>query len=119
MANKLFGRATIVVDGQVLDTFRGASIDIGGVKRNPQPGANSTGGFTEELQPSKVECEIQMDASLSLTALGDIENATVQFRCDTGQVYLVVGAYCAEPPTATEGDGKVKMTFQGPAAVEA
>ena len=118
MANKLFGRVTITVSGLTLNTFKGSTLDIGGIKRTPQPGSNTADAYTEELMPSKVECEVQMDGSLSVAALGQVVDATIQFDCDTGQKFLIIGGYAAEPPVLTEGDGKCKCVFQGPPAEE-
>ncbi|WP_371135694.1 phage tail tube protein, partial [Reyranella sp.] len=47
MSGKLFGRATIRADGQHIRTHDGATLDLGGVKRTPRPGANDADGFTE------------------------------------------------------------------------
>ncbi len=118
MANKLLGRVTIVADGQTFNDFKGSTLDTGGIKRNPQPGSNSSDGFTEELMPSKVETEIQFDAGTSVAAVKAMVGVTIQFQVDTGQNYIINGAYCAEPPTLTSGDGKMKVVFQGPEAAE-
>ena len=118
MAKKLLGRATIVLDGLTLDTFKGATLDPGGVKRTPQPGANSSDGYTEELVPSKLDADLQMDGSVSIDQIKAMVGITVQFQADTGQNYIINGAYNAEPPMLTEGDGKCKVVFQGPEAIE-
>jgi hypothetical protein len=118
MAKKLLGRATISADGRIFDTFKGATLDTGGVKRTPQPGANSSDGYTEELTPSKLEADVQMDGTVSIDEIKAMVGVTVQFQADTGQTYIVNGAYSAEPPVLTEGDGKCKVVFQGPEAIE-
>lgn len=117
MSGKMFGRATIRADGQVIKTHDGAGLELGGVKRTPRPGANDADGFTEELTPSKVEFDVQIREGVSLTAIHAISDGVITFECDTGQVYVVNHAYSAEPPVIG-GEGKAKCVFQGPPAEE-
>lgn len=116
---KKLGRATIKYDGNVLATMPGAKIDIGGFERTTVVGANQVDGFFETPKQSKVECEIMVGRETKLDELRDIENATVSFECDTGQVYVVSGAWVVNTPelTASEG-GRVPLTFEGPPAEE-
>lgn len=117
MTGKLFGRATIRADGQYLQTFEGATLDPGGVKRTPRPGANSAGGFTESMEPSKIECDVMMATGVSIASIQAIGDGTITFECDTGQTYVVNHGYCADPPQLG-GEGKLKCVFGGPPAEE-
>jgi hypothetical protein len=114
---KLFGRAFITIDGQLLETEVGASIDIGGVKREPKPGTHAADGYTESLQPARIECKVRVDEDTSLEALNFAE-ATVLFELDTGQQYLVEGAYTLDPPKATAGEGYAELAIGGDSALE-
>lgn len=116
--SKKFGRATVRVNGKSYDTERGSTLDPGGVKREPRPGSNSTGGFTEELVPAKVEVTILFGEGDSLAEINAITDATIVFECDTGQTYIVRNGYSAEPVQLTEGEGKAKAVFMGEAAEE-
>ncbi|MDB5432428.1 MAG: hypothetical protein JWP35_3544 [Caulobacter sp.] len=118
MSNKLFGRARITVDGRLFETAKGASLDIGGVKRSPVEGSLKGGKFTEAVADSTLECDILVDAKTSLSDIGAIDDATINFTCDTGQTYIINGGYCADPPVLTEGEGKAKTKFMGPPAEE-
>ncbi len=118
MANKIYGRVKITVAGMLLNTVRGASLDPGGIKRTPVTGSNSADGYSEELVPSKLECEVLVDASVSLVALGALVGVTALVQFDTGQTYLMAGAYTTDPVPATEGEGKAKLIMQGRPAVE-
>lgn len=117
MAKKL-GRATIRVDGKVYDTEKGSTLNPGGIKREPRPGSNTAGGFTEELVPSKVETTILWGEGDSVTEINRISGATITFECDTGQTYIIRGGYSAEPVELTEGEGKAKCIFMGEPAEE-
>ena len=118
MANKLFGRAKVTVGGLLLNTVRGVTLDPGGVKRTPVTGANSSDGYTEEVVPSKLECEVLVDAGVSIVDLSNLVGVTVLVQFDTGQQYLIPGAYTTDPVVATEGEGKAKLAMQGQEAVE-
>lgn len=117
MSGKLFGRATIRANGQVLKTAAGSTLELGGVTRNPRPGDHNADAFTEEDTPSKIEFSVQMREGVSLVSIHAIEDGTITFECDTGQAYLINHAYSATPPMLG-GDGAAKCVFQGPAAEE-
>lgn len=117
MSGKLFGLATIRTDGQYLETFEGASMDPGGIKRTPRPGARNAGTFTESIEPSKVECEVQFGEGVSIASIQAISDGVITFETDTGQTYVINHGYCADPPQLG-GEGKLKCVFQGPPAEE-
>lgn len=116
--SKKFGRATVRVDGKVYDTEKGSTLDPGGVKREARPGSNTTGGFTEELVPSKLEATVLFGEGDSIAEINKIAGATITFECDTGQTYIVRDGYSAEPVQLTGGEGKAKVVFMGSAAEE-
>lgn len=116
---KKLGIAYIKVDGALLESMPGASIDVGGTVRTPVLGAGKVLGFSSATKEAVVECEIALSAGTSLTDLGKIEDATITFECDTGQSYVVTNAALADPPKATAADGgKVPLKFFGQPAVE-
>lgn len=116
---KKLGKAWIKVDGKMLESLPGAKIDIGGVERTTVVGATKVEGFFETPKQSKVECEITVGANTSLAEYGAMESVTINFECDTGQQYVVQGAWLTNTAemTASEG-GKVPLTFEGPPADE-
>ncbi|SPD73817.1 conserved hypothetical protein [uncultured Desulfobacterium sp.] len=116
---KKLGKAWIKVDGMMLETLPGAKIDIGGVERTTVVGAARVAGFYETPKPSKVECEISVGKDTKLEEYGAMDSVTINFECDTGQQYVVQGAWLTNTLelTASEG-GKVPLTFEGPPADE-
>lgn len=118
MANIIFGRATIKADGQLLRTAKGSTLDIGGDVRTPV--VDESGrvvGFTEETQPSKLDCGVIMEEGVSLVAIRNMRDVTVTFDCDSGQSYMINHAGCTVPPVIG-ADGNAKTSFQGPPAEE-
>lgn len=116
---QLLGRAFIKVDGDLLRSNTGAKIDLGGPVRSAVVG-NAVHGYAEAVKESTVECEISLAAGDSLATVRNITNATITFECDTGQVFIVRGAWVVDPPVVTEGEGgKVPLVFKGQPAEEA
>lgn len=107
------GRAVIAYDGTTLDTLPGASIDVGGMGRKPVVGSHTV-GYSEELKPASVECEINVSKTTPLAAIAAIVGATVTFRADTGQTWMIRNAFTEETLKITAGEGgKVKVKLTG------
>lgn len=118
MGKKLFGRATVRVDGRAYDTKKGSTLETGGIKREPRPGSNSSGGYTEELMGSKLEMTVLFGAGDSAAQINAITDSVIMFETDTGQTYVVRGGYAEGNNTITEGEGELKCVFYGEAAEE-
>ena len=89
---KLLGSADIVVDGDVLQTLPGATLDIGGAVRAARNGTRTVHGYSETVKESTIECEITLPAGYSVKRLHDITEAVISFQCDSGQSYVIRGA---------------------------
>lgn len=111
--------AYIKVDGSLLATMPGAKLDLGGVTRTSVVGDNAVLGYAETPKPSMLECEISLGQGMSLAAMQNITDATLTYEADTGQTYVVRGAYVTETLGVTAGDGgKVTLKFEGQPAEE-
>jgi hypothetical protein len=108
---KVFGKATVKVDGGVLLIDNGAKLNLGGVTRKTVKGTE-VHGYAEEAMESSVEVAMTVTPQTSLQALADIDDASVTFEADTGQVYILNHAWLEAPPEMTGGDGgKVPLKF--------
>lgn len=116
--NRVVGQAQIAVDGQILESDGEATLDLGGPVREAVSGDYQAGAFRETTAPSKLDVSILVKAGTRLTDLRKIENATVTFKADTGQTYIIRNAYLADAITLSSSDGKAKLAFQGPPAEE-
>lgn len=111
--------AYIKVNGGLLRTLPGAKITLGGVKREPVVGASSVHGFAETIEPAMMECEISLTQGFSLEEIRNITNATVTYEADTGQTWVIHGAFCTETLQVNAGEGgKVPVKFAGQPAEE-
>lgn len=117
MAGQLFGRAFITIDGDLIETEIGASLDLGGMEREAKPGTHSADGYVERLKPARIECSPQVDADTRVSGF-NFSGATVLFEADTGQQFLVSGAYSVDTPAITAGEGTNKLVIQGAPALE-
>lgn len=112
---KLTGLATIKINGDTLRSKEGASLKVGGPVKKAESDVNGFAGHSvEAIKPGEVKCTLIHAGDTDLTALQNIEGATVVFETDSGQHYLVRDA-------ATEGEvelkGKeVELTLTGAAA---
>lgn len=116
--NRVVGQVKIKVDGDILETDGQSTLDVGGPVREAVQGDYQAGSFRETTKESRWEFSILMKGRVSATAIRAIDNATLTMETDTGQVYVTRNAYCAEPPSFSSSDGKLKCVFQGPPANE-
>ena len=115
----VFGVVYIYVDGDLLRSNDGAKIDLGGIEREVVKGSHTVHGFAEKIKESTVECEITLASGDSLEKLRNTTNATLTFKCDSGQTYVVREAALLDTLTVTEGEGgKIPLKFGGQPAEE-
>jgi len=101
---KSLGRAIIRANGTVIESAKGASIDLGGTKRNPVI-VGTRVDYAEETVPCTIEFETNLRVGQSLEWLRNLADATVLFQCDTGQNYVCRDAFTTEAITMKDGEG--------------
>lgn len=115
---QFLGRAIIRANNETIETAKGASLDLGGTKRNPVVVGRLV-GYAEETVAAMVECETSLRPGMTLDSFRQMAGVTVIFHCDTGQRYLIADAFLTDPPTLKDGDGgNVVLKFAGPGAEE-
>ena len=114
------GFATLKIDGDVLDTNSGASLDLGGVVRTAVMGSNRVLGWAQTPKQARLECEVFAQKGTNLQRFADIEEATITFTADTGNTWILPNAWLAEPPKFTQAGegGKVNLIFEAAVAEE-
>jgi hypothetical protein len=116
--NQFLGRVTIRANGRILNSKTGASINLGGIKRNPQK-SDTRMGFSEEMMESTVDCEMLLGVGDTIDDLRNFTDGTVTFECDTGQQYVCTNSYVVDPLSIKGGDGgAVPIQFKGNPAEE-
>lgn len=114
---KRLGIVFIKVNGNLLESMKGASLELGGEERTPVMGRGRLLGYTYETTPSRCECKVAFGALTDLPGLHKLEDAVLTFECDTGQVFSVAGAALQSPPKLTAGE-PTDLVFFGNPAVE-
>ena len=115
---QFLGRATIRANGQVIESAKGASLDLGGTKRNPVT-VGRVVGYAEETAPAMLECETALARGMSLETLRNLTGATVIFECDTGQRFVIRDAFVTDTLTLKDGEGgNIAVKMSGPGAEE-
>jgi Phage tail tube protein len=103
--SRITGIAEITVDGQRLATENGATLDPGGYNREPERHGGDTYYKEEEVSPS-LECNVLHTSETDILALSAITGATVIFKANTGQRYMLRGAFATATVPLDSGSGK-------------
>lgn len=112
-------KAWIKAGGALLETLPGAKLDLGGNERAPVVGNHSVHGYSETVKPAVLTCEISLTQGYSLEQLRNLVDATVTYEADTGQTYVMRGAFVSKTLSVSAGDGgKVALEFSGDPAQE-
>jgi hypothetical protein len=116
--SQYLGRVTLNINGTVIDSRPGASIDLGGVTTTAV--VNDQGmGFCEQLKPSRIECEISLRKGTSIEQFRNLRDVTAVYICDTGQRYIVKGGRSVDSLRVTGGEGgRVPLVIEGEPAQE-
>lgn len=113
--NQVVGQVKIKLDGKMYPTDGSSSMEIGGKVREAVPGDHEAGAFKESTVPAKCEVSMLYKKGVSLSAMREINNATLILEADTGTTWIMRGAYVADVISWSQ-DGKAKVVFQsGPA----
>lgn len=118
MAGNVTGIVFVKVDGTLLRSKEGASIDMGGKTRTPVIGYKVYGP-AEKVAPAVVTFTLAHMAGDDLLGLAAKIDSTVEFSTDTGDSYIVSDGFCTKTPVLTGGEGDVEFEFQGQPATKA
>lgn len=116
---KLFGRATIHIDGQFYDSDPGASLAPGGLRSTAREFTHGV-KYTQRLTKAVVTCAVPFTGDVSLVSLASITEVPVSFKCDNGRSYLIRNAVQTGDAAVSGGDsgGTIALTLEGDAAEE-
>lgn len=106
------GVVRIKLNGTLVRSKQGATINVGGVNRTVQKG-HSIYGFAEEVQESVITLTIAHTADVDFDELIDFVNGVVLFETDTGLTLQVNGAFVSVPPELTGGEGDLALEIMG------
>jgi hypothetical protein len=111
------GFLDVSVDGTTVASGEDSTLEPGGVARAAVK-TNRVVGWRQEVMESKATLNVAIDSGFSLDFYRNLTSCTLTFTADTGQVWTVGGAWCSTPPTVEQKEGKSKIEFTGPPAIE-
>ena len=76
---KHHGRATITYNGMRIRSKPGATLNLGGTSRAPEPLDDGTVGYAESTAAPELSCTVPLTADLAVEDLRDLVNATIGF----------------------------------------
>jgi hypothetical protein len=105
------GRITIKVDGDSLQSKEGASLQVGGIQREPV--MSDQGGIfhKEKFEPSMIQATLIHTTQTDLDTLRALTSATINFEGDDGVVYVVRGAFFTSAGELSNGE--ISVSFAG------
>ena len=110
----LTGKVTIRVDGQVIAAENKATLNPGGVTRDPESHGGKT-YYSEEDVPPLLEASVLITKETDVMALSSITGATVLFEANTGQKFMLRDAFTTDP-VVFDGAGKTALKMSAQAA---
>lgn len=112
---KHHGRATITYNGKRLRSKPGATLNLGGTSRTPDPLDDGSVGYAESTAAPSLSCTVPLTADLSVQELRDLTGANVVFESDTGKSWVIRDAFTVD--TVSVG-ADVTLNFSGQPAEE-
>jgi len=107
MSGQITGKVTVRLDGIVVPTENQATLNVGGVKREPETHGGRT-YFSESEEAPMLECTVLQNKDFDAIELTNMTGATVIFEADTGQQYMMRKAFTTDP-VSFEGSGKAPL----------
>jgi hypothetical protein len=111
VSKKLFGKATVRIDGQELIKSQDAKFMLGGTVRNTVKG-NEVYGYSEEAQEASVEINAFIASGTDLDKIASGTDVTVLVSLDSGQQYVMSHAWLETPPDVSEATNGGKTTLK-------
>lgn len=112
------GIVRIKLNGDLLETLPGKSLNLGGKTRTDVRPDTGIGGFHETTAPAEIECKVAHRSGTPTEALNALVGATLEFETDTGITFLVPNAYCSEPVQLSDQGEGLTVKFMGDPAKE-
>lgn len=111
MSVRKTGRVVVKVNGSTYKSLPGAAMQPGGVRRTHEMTSDGKSVYTESDFPGEVRATFPHVNGLGLIDLQNVAEGTVEYVCDTGEVYVLPSASYAEAGDLENGN--VQITWRG------
>lgn len=105
------GRVTIKLNGDVLRSRNGASIQTGGIIREPLTTDQGAIFYREDITPAVIVATIVHLADTDIQALRSFRDFTLAFETDTGDGWSISNAFVTEVGELSAGE--FQLTING------
>lgn len=112
------GTVFVLIDGALLQSKPGASIEMGGFNRTAVMANGVVIGFSEEPVEATISATLAHTFGLKINSIRDFKDGTLVFTTDTGTIYVVSGAFASTTGTLTGGEGDYEVEFKGKATLQ-
>jgi hypothetical protein len=113
------GIIDLIFGGTKLAVDKGASFMTGGLISTPVVAGRQITN-SQQMMPASVKASFPLTAGMSLAALKALNGSELQVKCDTGQTYIINGAFFSKDPAVKGGGGSnVSAEWSGQPAQEA
>ncbi|MGQ3663289.1 phage tail tube protein [Citrobacter braakii] len=109
--NRYMGRAEIRVNGMSLATLDGATFTPSGAVREVVKGYEVY-GYSEAPQEAHLEGKIKASSAFSVDDANAIDNATITFKADTGEAWIIPNAW-SDGGATLGSNGEIDIKFTG------
>lgn len=116
-SNQFIGKLYVRVNGVLLPIQGDASVEVGGVEREPVVLNDGTVGYREVYKEANVECTIAHNGQVALKEIQAIKDATINVEADTGHRWVITGAFSTSIPKINQ-NGEIEAKFSGQEAEE-
>jgi hypothetical protein len=113
---QITGIVRIKLNGKLIRSKQGASLQVGGRNRTAVVG-HSLYGYSEEVAPSVCSFTIAHTVDVDIGELQDLVDAVLLFETDTGSTLQCNGMFVSTPPELTGGEGDLTVEMQGQPAI--
>lgn len=111
--NRIGGILSLRVDGNQYEARGNFQVTPSKVKRTGVAGQDGVHGYIEEPIVPQIAGDLSIGNQLSVEALEQITDATVQVQLANGKTYVLTSAWTEAAFVIDAHDGKVGVTFQG------
>jgi hypothetical protein len=106
---KISGIVRIKVNGELLESVEGATLDVGGFERELMSG-HRVYGHKEKIIPSVLACKIVWKFETPIETLRNLIDGLATFESDNGITYQINNLVCTKPPKL---DSEIDWEFGG------
>ena len=110
---KITGNVNIREGGEELLTDGKGTLNPGGFEREAKMNGRKPVGYTENPVAPALSVVVHHTADTDIVRLSSLTEATILLETDTGQTWMLRGAFTTSPTPLDVGNGSVQLEMSG------